>query len=1121
MEQSSPLSLSEKRQRLVALLQDRARRKGIHPLSLAQRRLWFLAQLVPDHAFYNMPGSLQLDGEINIVSLEQSLREVVRRHETLRTSFLVQDGEPSQYIESGCGSGIDLVDLRGLDDLLRERIIQQVTQEEAGRSFNLSMAPLLRLRLLWIAQDKFLLLMNLHHIISDGWSQGLLIKELSELQIRFQAGQQSALEELAFQYVDYARWQQNWLSGDRYQQQLSYWQRQLEGMVTLQLPYDYPRPPVQSFRGAFEVLPIEEALLNNLRGIARASGVSLFTVLLTGFAIVLHRYSGQNDIVIGTPTANRDALHTEHLIGFFVNMLVLRIAVSSEITLGDMIKAVSEVCRGAYDHQDFPFEKLVEEAQPIRDLSKNPIFQVAFVQLTELEIKSNLGNAIATSHIIASETSKFDLQVNVQEGIHGGRLLIEYSTDLFKPETIRRLFKHYKELLRSVAGNLGEHIGSLDLLDHHEWHQQIEGWNDTASPYNRSICLQEAFERQVLSHPDAAAVICGDHVTTYSALNDTSNQLAHFLRTRDIGRQDRVGVLLHRTAHMVSALLGILKSGAMYVPLDVGWPSVRISQILRSLNIATLVTDLDCLPKLTEIDQSTSPLRQLIFIDPAEGHDIVKENILNMFSSSVQMIWPDGLKSFPTENLPSLSTPQDPAYIIFTSGSTGTPKGVVVSHQAVINLIEWVTKTFGVGPNDEILLVASLCFDLSVYDIFGLLAAGGRIRIAREIDLEEPDRLASLLLSSPISFWDSAPAALRRVLDFVRGPDIFGNMNLRLAFLSGDWIPVPLPDIVRTNFPKVRVIGLGGATEATVWSNWFPIEEVDPNWISIPYGRPIQNASYYILDPQMNPCPIGVKGDLYIGGDCLFMCYENEAELTAIKLVPDPFGQVAGGRLYRTGDCARFWADGNIEFLGRIDGQVKIRGHRIELGEVEFHLRQHSGVSDCVAIAQITSSGEKQLVAYYIASETPPPDPKALRQHLRMSLPEYMVPCRIFPVQEIPLSKNGKVDRDRLSAQQGVENELGFIEPFGQTEEIVADVWRKVLSVDRVSADGNFFDLGGHSLVATKLIARLRERFQLNLPLKLLFEHPTIAEISREIEAILVREIESLSDDQVQQSLDA
>ncbi|MGH9361547.1 MAG: non-ribosomal peptide synthetase, partial [Thermoanaerobaculia bacterium] len=866
----------------------------------------------------------------------------------------------------------------------------------------------------------------------------------------------------------------------------------------------------------FTVAP---AVAEPLRRLSRGAGATLFMTLLAAFEVLLRQASGQDDIVVGTNVAGRNRLQTEGLIGLFINQLVLRTDLAGDPTFRELLGRVREVALGAYAHQDLPFEKLVEELRPRRDLSHSPLFQVVFGLQNAPPARAHLPGLELRRMDVEVTTAKFDLiliLIETPAGLAGG---LEFNRDLFDATTAERLLRHYATLVEGVVAAPEARLSDLPLLAPAERQQLVLEWNDTGAPFPRHLCLHELFEAQASRAPAATAVLCGEERSSYAELDRRANRLANALIAGGLRRGDLVGVYLERSAEMVVALLAVHKAGGAYVPIEGNWPADRVHYILQSKGIGHLVTQssrlsfLDALPPLPELRQVVCPDR-----DAAR------------------------LAAMPDRRPRSGAGPDDLAYIIFTSGSTGRPKGVMVRHEPAVNLVHWVNHRFGVGPEDRVLFVTNLSFDLSVYDIFGLLAAGGSVRVASAEEVRDPARLVEILKGEPITFWDSAPAALAQCAGYfekagsaetaatscsdrsidsdsphLASPRVTGGgsplgepldpsaePSLRLVFNSGDWIPVTLPDRVKAAFPGAEFISLGGATEATVWSNYYPVREVDPAWRSIPYGRPIENARYHVLDAHLAPCPIGVTGDLYIGGPCLSDGYANEPVLTAQKYVPSPWGPQPGARLYKTGDRGRYWPDGNLEFLGRVDTQVKLRGFRIELGEIEAVLSAHDGVAEAVVLAREDTAGDQRLVAYYIpAGEALPPS--ELRAFAAAQLPEYMVPAAFVARESWPLSLTGKLDRKALPPpeQSRAGGAVDLAPPRTATERAVAAVWREVLGVDAVGVDENFFELGGHSLLMARVHARLREELAPEVTMVELFQHPTVAAIAAHLDALL------------------
>jgi len=1061
------------------------------PLSFGQQRLWFLDQWEQGNPAYNLLQALRLKGKLDVTLLEQCLNQIIQRHEVLRTTFVSQNGQVRQQIVSSQPLLLEVLDIQAQTD--QKIVIQNEAVKAARMPFDLACGPLIKAQLLKLADNDHVLLLTMHHIVSDGWSNGVLLQEIGTLYLA--SGQVEKLPELTIQYADFAIWQQNWMRGKTLENHLNYWQEQLaDAPPILDLPLDYPRPSVMTFNGARHYFSLSPELTRALKNLGQQEGASLFMTLLAAFNVLLYRYTGQEDILVGSPIANRNRAEIEGLIGFFVNTLVLRTNTSGSLTFRQLLQQVRQTTLAAYEHQDLPFEKLVEDMQLARDMSHSPLFQVVFVlQSTPLPVISS-PDVTLTPLEIDSRTAQFDLMLELYESEGGIRGSFQYNTDLFRPDTIARMETHWQTLLSAIVTNPQRAIQNYPLLMESEYNQVVQEWNATATDYSRDLCLHQLFETQAGYTPQAIALVEDGPVDsrreiTYEALDHWANRVAHLLKAQGVGPGTKVAVYFNRSLEMVVALLGILKAGGTYVPLEPTYPPKRVEWILSSLDIEHILTQHRHLQMLSDLE---TPIRHLFCLDEGEEEIPTDGSLAVWTNKHIQQMQPTALPVYTNAN--------DIAYIIFTSGSTGTPKGVVVRHQPVINLIQWVNNTFNVGPTDRVLFVTSLCFDLSVYDIFGVLGIGGSLHVVSDDNIREPEQLLRLLRDEPITFWDSAPAALQQLVPFF--PEALPDSHLRLVFLSGDWIPVKLPDRVRQTFPKAQVISLGGATEATIWSNYYPIDKVDPRWTSIPYGRPIQNACYYVLDQSLTPCPIGVAGDLYIGGECLASGYANAPALTATKFIPDPFNR-AGAFLYRTGDRARWWADGNLEFLGRLDHQIKIRGFRVELGEINTMLGQHPGVREAVVLAHASDrlARDRYLVAYVALEVDAAADISELRRHLQKHLPEYMIPSQFVFLDHLPVTANGKLDRKALPAPQPLHlNQDGtYITPRNSVEDTIAGIWTNVLELDRVGVTNNFFELGGHSLLATQVIARVKDIFQVEMPLRTLFDGPTVAQLAASV----------------------
>jgi amino acid adenylation domain-containing protein len=1298
------------------------------PLSFAQERLWFLDRLQPGPA-YDIPLALRATGRLDVAALAAALGEIVRRHEVLRTVYADRDGTPVQVVEPEAGHALPVVDLTGVPSL---REATRLAAAEASWVFDLTAGPLLRTVLVVLGPTEHLLLVNLHHIAADGWSLGILVRELKALYAAALHGEPSPLPALPVQYADFARWQRGWLAGAVLERQLAWWRERLAGApAALEIPADRPRPPVQSGRGAEHRFALGDDLAQRLAALGREEGATLFMVLAAGLFTLLARRTGQSDLVVGSPIANRNHIETEGLIGFFVNNLALRADLSQATSFRELLLQVREASLGAYAHQDLPFEKLVEELHPDRDLSRSPLFQVSVALQNAPLPAAELDGLVLVPEELPATVAKLDLSFVFDEKLAA---TLQYATDLFDAATAARLAGHLEVLLTAVAAEPLTRLAELPLLGPAERHQVITEWNDTREAVAGGALLHQLFEAQADRHPEALAVIGGDRVMTYGELDAAAERLAHLLRGLGIELGESAGIWMERSPDMVTAVLAVLKAGGAYIPLDPAWPAERAETILAGTRARVVLTRTGLLPAVQEIQWRLPVLADVICLDILEAvpppepidpesvralwdyvaetadpqdaisaggfinsftgqpfalaeveeyrdrvlalaaprlepaarvleigcgaglilwemarrvafcagldpsprtqernrehareagitnvelavgfaHEAVEifdqpfdlivlastvqffpgplylERVVEMAlgllapggavliadvpdarrqgelslalaaagapakTGAARMLWLDedlfrdlavdlavgaavlhrregfanelGFRydvvirkdrkdinggrrkrlwtgwhaaRQSAERLPATGFPEAVAYVIHTSGSTGAPKGIAVQHAPAVELVRWVDRTFDVGPGDRLLFVTSLAFDLSVWDIFGVLGAGGALQIASEEELRDPQRLTHLLTEEPITIWDSAPAALQQLAPLF--PEQ-AAASLRLVLLSGDWIPVLLPDRVRAAFPGARVISLGGATEATVWSNWYPIDpiaEVDPRWPSIPYGRPIANARYHVLDDALLPCPIGVPGDLWIGGRCLSVGYTGQPDLTAERFIPNPFGV---GRLYRTGDQARYGRDGNLEFLGRRDQQVKVRGFRIELGEIEVALARHPAVREAVVVVR-GESGEGRLVGYVVPVSGAAPSTAELRAFLQRTLPEYMVPWTFVALDAMPVTANGKLDRAALPAPRPVAA-AAAVAPRNALEREIAAAWREVLGLDAgvsIGVEDNFFEVGGSSLLIGKLQARLRRSLGRDVSFVELFRHPTIESLARSL----------------------
>jgi amino acid adenylation domain-containing protein len=1057
---------------LVAHAPIRAARGGADtaPLSFMQQRLWFLEQYEPGGYAYNMPGAVRLSGTLDVAALRRSLDEVVRRHETLRTRFALAGGEPVQVIAPALQLALPVSDLGGLEEGAREARLAEILREEARRPFNLEEAPLMRARLVRLSETEQVLAVTLHHIVSDGWSLDLLLRELAALYGAFSAGAPSPLPELTIQYADYAHWQRQSLQGESLAKRLAYWKEQMGGApAVLELPADRPRPPARTNRGSKQTAVLTREQTDALKALSRREGVTLFMTLLAAFEVLLYRYTGQPDIVVGTPHSNRHPVETESLVGFFVNMLVLRTDLSGNPTFTELLGRVRETALTAYSH-DLPFERLVEELQPERDASRHPLFQVMAVlqgpPLPPLETPALAWRPLE----VETQTAKFDLSLDMAETGQGLSLALEYSTDLFEPATAARLLGHLRTLLAGVASEPARRIDELPLLSEAERVVLLEEWNDTGRPYPRGECLHELFEAQAERTPGSTALIFGGRRITYGELNARANQTAHLLRSSGVGPEVVVGLYLERSPEMLTSILGVLKAGGAYLPIDRSYPQERIRGMLEDARIGVLLTQ--------------SSLRDGL---PACGVEVVSVDAE-----------PEGMAAAGVENPPALARPDNLAYVIYTSGSTGRPKGVAISHGSAVTMLHWARETFDAGQLRGVLASTSISFDLSVFEMFLPLSFGGRVVLVQNV-LELP----RLPAADEVTLVNTVPSAMAELMRVGGVP-----ASVRTVNLAGEALKAELVERIYEQTAATQVWNLYGPTEDTTYSTYALVAPAAP----VTIGRPIACTQVYLLDAQRQPVPVGVAGELYLGGDGLARGYLKRPALTAERFVPDPFGGRAGARLYRTGDLARYRGDGTIEYLGRGDEQVKIRGFRIELGEIEAALGRHPSVREAVVVAREADGGDKQLVAYLVAGGGRAPAVEEVRAFLKARLPDYMIPSAFVHLDALPLTPNGKVDRRALPAPERTRPDLAgaFVAPRTGIEEMVAAAWSQVLGLERIGVHDNFFALGGHSLLATRVVTRLRETFQMELPVRSLFESPTVAEMA----SLIVREQIGGADDE-------
>jgi amino acid adenylation domain-containing protein len=1054
------------------------------PLSFAQQRLWFLDQLEPDSSFYNFPWAIRLKGFIKIDALRKTLNVLVARHETLRTTFAQINGEPVQLIAMERDQELQIIDLKNLAEDDREAEAKRLAVAESRRPFDLSKGPLLRVSLIQLGAEEYILIITKHYIISDEWSMGILWREVATLYKSFAWEAEASLPKLPIQYADFALWQREWLQGKVLEDQLAYWKRQLASAPPLlDLPLDRPRPGVQTHRGQRKRFVISKEVTVELKKLSQQEGVTLFMTLLAAFEVLLAKYSRQDDIVVGSPVANRNRMEIKDLVGFFVNTLVLRTNLSGNPTFRELLQRVKETCLEAYAHRDLPFEKLVEELHPARNLSYSPLFQVLFALQSAQESQMDLDGIQIQPFDSVPDVAKFDLSLSFQElevGLGGS---IEYSVDLFDDSTIDRMVGHIETLFGAILAKPEQRVSELPLLTEIERRQLLVEWNDTDRDYPQDKCIHQLFEMQVDRTPDLVAVEFEGTKLTYRELNQRANQLAHYLTKLGVKPEKFVGICMARSVEMVIAVLGTLKAGGGYVPLDPEYPAERRRFMLEDSQATILLTQQALAVKVFE--QQEAMVRVQI------------EASIPVQTICLDTNW-ETITQESSDNLANLATPYRPAYVIFTSGSTGKPKGVVMEHRPLCNLISWQIETTLSSKTARTLQFASLGFDVSFQELFSTWCSGGTLVLLPTEVRRDPTALLRFVAINKVERLFLPVVALQQLADAAEIETVFPE-ELREIITAGEQLQTT-PRIVSL-FERLkfcRLVNQYGPTECHVVSAC-TLEPAPRNWpLRPPIGRPISNIKLYLLDVHLQPVPIGIAGELFIGGDGLARGYLNRPELTAEKFIGNPLSIEPEARLYKTGDLARYLPDGSIEFLGRIDNQVKIRGSRIELGEIEAVLSKHPLVRESVVILREDTLGDKRIVGYVVSSQPTGPNVHELRSYLKGKLPEYMVPSAFVFLERLPLTPNGKVDR-RALPQPGDERpelERAFLAPQDGLQRELAKIWERVLGVRPIGIADNFFDLGGHSLLAVKLIAEIEKKFTKRVAPATLFQSPTILELA-------------------------
>jgi surfactin family lipopeptide synthetase A len=1078
---SDTLTESKRKQLLEAYLQMRPptapakksaspSRQNSIPLTFAQQQLWLHAQLAPDTSLYNEPLTVRRSGPLDVSALERSFTEIIRRHEAWRTTFPVIDGQPVQHVIAPFEIKLPLIDLRHLPHAEREGEALSIAAADARQPFDLAHGPLLRAKIVRLDDEEYRLFVTLHHLIFDGFSgYRVFLPELVALYAAFSEGKPSPLPPLPFQFADYALRQQQSTDSDFLQRQMDYWRHQLAGEIpALQLPISRTRPATQRFGGAMRTFSLSAALSEKVRQLSREEGVTLYMTLLAAFNVLLQRYSGQEDILIGSNTAGRNYPGSDQLLGYFLNTIVLRNDLSADPTFRQVLDRVRRSTVDALSNDEAPLDRLVAELHPLRDVNRNPLFQVLFSlepPVTQFEPGWDV-----TCIDVETGTTKFELCLVLDDRPEGLLCRFIYNTSLFDDETILRMGSHWQTLLESIVADPGQEISKLQLIGEAERHKLLVEWNDSAKPYAPRP-VHELIEAQARKTPDAPAVRCGAARLTYGALNQRAERLAQHLQTLGVGPEVSVALCLDRSIEMIVAILGVLKSGGAYVPLDPSYPSDRVEFMTADSGARVLITS----ENLTARFASAFQGMKIVLLDSLEG-----------------------IPSSPNGSVRVAPRLDDLAYIIYTSGSTGKPKGVEITHRNLAHSNQARLEYYK-DPVESFLLLPSYAFDSSVAGIFHTLSSGGALEIPPAGDSGwVTENLATLIADKRVSHVLTIPSLYSDLLQTVDSAQL---ASLRCVIVAGEACPRQLVDAHYRTLPRASLFNEYGPTEATVWSSVYECEpgETAP---TVPIGRPIANTQLFVLDRHMQPVPLGVAGELYIGGDGVARGYRNRPDLTELYFVPDIFSKIPNAKLYRTGDLVRYLPDGNLEFIGRADEQVKIRGVRIELGEIEAALKSYPDISDAAVIAQRNGSGDPKLVAFVASHAAHSSSSNELRAFLKNMLPAPMVPAWVLFLETMPRTPNGKVDRKKLLAQSSAADsaEHAPILPRNDMEKRLLAIWQSVLgtSNSRFSQDvsQDFFELGGHSLLAAKLLARIEKEFGRSLSLAFVFQSPTIEQMA-------------------------
>lgn len=1039
------------------------------PLSFAQERLWFLYSVDPVNPAYNVTVAVHINGKLDIDVLQHSLNQLVERHASLRTTLVQTDDQPVQHIAASGSLPLEIIDLRGTATEERWEHTNQIIADEARKPFQLLGGSLVRTSLLRLAEQEYVQTLSMHHAICDGWSAGVLVREVAAFYSASLQGVSPILPKLPVQFGDYAIWQREWLNEQRRNMHLAYWREQLrDAPAVMELPTDFSRPPVRAGHGQRYGFVLPADLADQFKTFAQQIGSTPFVALLTVFKMLLYRYTNQSDLLVGSPVHGREQAETQHIIGCLINMLVLRSKPTNDMSFRELLYQVRETVMAAYKHQDLPFEQLIEALQPGRNLSHTPLFQATFALHGGLSEAPALEGATVRRLDVSSGTAKYDLSFELSDDNDGLKGWIEYNTELFTPSTISRMADHFRHMLEQVVDNPDQRLATFTLVTELEREQLLDEWNATHVRVAGPTILHKLFEKQAAATPNAMAVHAKDARLTYHMLDQQANQLAHYLRARGVGPEVLVGINMQRSVEVVVAMLGVLKAGGAYVPLDPTYPQNRLAFMVADAGAPIVLTHQHVTSQFGD-----QPVQ---LIDLNQEWEAITQESVDAPDTTVR--------------------PEHPAYVIYTSGSTGNPKGVVIPHSAICNYTQWSQRAYPLYASDRVLQKTALSFDVSVAEFYPTLLVGAQLVMAEPDALMDGAYLAKAIREWQITTLYMVPSVLQLL---VEQPDLAECNSLRWVFSSGEALSSDLATRAHERL-GVPINNLYGPTETTIHATFRDYVGVDSN-IIVSIGCPMDNLYTYVLDTDGQLMPIGIPGELYIGGKGLAREYRNRPELTAERFVPDPFSGEQGARMYRTGDLVHWQEDGTLAFLKRIDHQVKLRGYRIELGEIESVLHQHQRIQQAIVLVRPAPLGEQQLIAYIVPDPAGAPRMSELRSFVAEHLPEYMRPSSFVVLPELPLMPNGKLDKDALPTPTTARPQLNvsYEGPTNAVEHTIAQVWQEMLGVERIGIHDNFFDLGSHSLLMVKIHARLQTVLEREFPVLTLFKHPTIASLARHL----------------------